>query len=322
MRVTVGACSLFAVATSHALGSAGTTFGGPLGATDINNAYLPPNTGVYFGLTEFWGQGNRLFDNTGRSIRATAEANVVGLYGMYVYPFKVFSGTLASGLQQAYVDPQYVELATGNAAAHVEGWDALYVDFINWSRYIGPLFGEHLSSAARANGNPYGLTAKVEYSMIFPTGNYKYNSVSNNESNDYYFIPNFSLTYLTPPNVLGDGLQLNVHVFYNIQSEVPKVQYDSGDVWDTDFAIAEKMGRWTAGIAGDYAFQLQDDHQGPNHVIVNGDGNRIESLSIGPVAEFDLPKDNLGFKFKATTPLITRSTINLTQFVFNILFHF
>lgn len=300
--------------TSPAVAASGVSFGGPVGATDLDNAYLPPVPGVYLGITHGNSWADTLYGNNGKLGQALNFGSIEALYGMYVYSFKLFSGTVASGVQALYFDDTLVKLSLYHLPRQdVTGWGDLYVDFINWSTYIGPLFGEGNPTRSSRELAPYELTVKAEYSMIFPTGHYNYRINVNATGGTYYFIPNISATYLTQPNLIGEGVQLDLHAFYNRQLSIPHLDYDSGDVIDIDFAAAERMGRWTAGVAGSYAFQLQDDRSGPEHVIVNGNGNHFESLFIGPVVGFYIPSWRTSIKFKYLNPIVSRNTLNFSQ---------
>ena len=311
---------------SPALAGQGPVFGGPLGATDLGNAYLPSQAGVYLGVTDAFGYALRSTDNNHNLTAGASAANVGALYGMYVYPFTLFGGNLASGIQGAYEgSPGHVVIrGSGRAYFKDVGWRDLYVDIVNYSRYIGPVFGEHEPPAIPGHFVPYGLTLKAEYSMILPVGHYEVSSAVNPGSNTFFYIPNAAITYLTPPDRLGGGIEFNAHVFYDKRGVNPANDYANGDVLDIDFAVGQKMGRWTAGIAGAYATQLTGDKIGPtsHQVIVGNDGDYIEDFSLGPILTVGIPAIHGLFKIKAGFSVQAQNTLLLNNVVANLFFPF
>lgn len=313
------ACSLYSTASFAA---AGPQFSGPVGATDLGNAYLPGKDGLYIGFTDFFAYADRAYNNRHQPQSGAANGNDVALYGLYVYPFKLLGGTLASGINVAYQTSTYVTIS-GAGSQSASGWRDLYVDLIQWSRYIGPLFGEHVPDPAQGDHNPYGLTVKAQYSMIFPTGHYDPRAITNASGGTYFFIPNAAATYLTPPDFLGGGVELDLHFFFNAQStnrEFARLSnYTSGDVIDLDYAVGQKLGRWTVGVTGSYTFQLGSDHIQVNNrrVAVPPKGNHLESFSLGPIVSYYVPDLNLNLKLKAPISIQARNTLGLTGVIFN-----
>ena len=296
--------------------SSGASFGGPVGATDINNAYLPPPGTVFGGYGNVLGLGSHAYDNEKRAAPAPVTIDVSALYLGYVYPFQVAGGSLASGVQSSYWSPDRVQIDKNSPAQHDDGWGDLYVDFLNWSRYIGPLFGEKVPGPS-GNGppEPYGLTIKAEYSMIFPTAHYDPGRTFNISGGTYLFIPNAAVTYLTAPDFLGGGVELDLHAFYDHQTTNWQTDYDNGDVIDFDFAAAQRLGRWTLGVAGHYAFEIQNDRIGPDRAIVPVDGRHFESFTLGPVVQLAIPRWHSAIKLKSDIPIITRNAVAITDVV-------
>lgn len=305
-----------------AFASAGPTFGGPIGATDINNAYLPP-PGLFGGLAEGYATASEYSLNNGAQVPASATVNVVAVYLGYVYPFKVLGGSLASGIQPSYFSPYHVQLDKNEPEQHLDGWGDTYVDFLNWSRYVGPLFGETLP-APSPNGppEPYGLTIKAEYSMIFPTSVYDPNRPFNSTGHTYFFIPNIAATYLTTPDALGGGVEFDAHLFYDHQSENWQVDYSSGNIMDLDFAVAQRLGRWTVGGVGTWAIQLESDKVGPQQTPVPPSGQFFETLRLGPIVKYDIPSWRAFIKLKSDLSVVTRNSLSVTDVfaVFGFLF--
>ena len=309
------ALALRGASATDASASSGASFGGPVGATDINNAYLPPLGTLFGGYGNVLGLGDHAYDNEKRATPAPVTIDVNALYLGYVYPFRVAGGSLASGVQGSYWSPDRVQVDKNVPAQHDDGWGDLYVDFLNWSKYVGPLFGEKPVAPSGGPPEPYGLTVKVEYSMIFPTAVYDPNRPFNISGGTYLFIPNAAVTYLTRPDGLGGGVELDLHAFYDHQTTNWQTDYDNGDVIDFDFAGAQRLGRWTVGVAGHYAFEIQDDRIGPTRQIVPPSGRHFESFTLGPVVQFVIPSWHAAIKLKSDLPVITRNAVAITDVV-------
>lgn len=305
-RTAAGLKRLFAIAIPIVLSSPGMsahaaesiTYGGPRGGTDIGEAYLPPASGFY-GIALAWAATpNAYYGNNNRTspLKFDGTAIIPGLGLLYVYPFKLAGGTLATSALET--DAGYTHLCVNNVCKTVTGLGDLYSDILMWSRYLGPSTDPH--------SLPYGLTVKAAFSMQFPTGKYQaYAEVPSFGYNVYRIIPNVALTYLTGPNALGDGVELSTQVFYGITPVNSATNYKSGDTVDIDFAVSERTGRWEYGIAGNYAFQLQGDKV--NGVAVPG-GNKIGIAAIGPVVSYAIPSWKSVVKAKLQLPIYTKNT--------------
>lgn len=171
------------------------------------------------------------------------------------------------------------------------GANDLYADILSWSKRIGP-------DSEIKSGLPYGLTVRVAYSMIFPTGQYNPNGLGSSGHNQYFLIPNASITYLTGPNFLGDGTEFSASVFYDIATTNHATKYYTGGVLDFDGAISERVGLWQIGVAGNYASQLNNDTI--NGIPVAGNGYRLRVATVGPVIEYEIPKWKAAVKLKVS----------------------
>ena len=301
----------------------GPTFGGPVGATDVGNAYLPQKPGVYVGLVDAFAWADRSANGSGNSESGAGTANVEAFGAAYVYPFKLFSGNVASSIQGAYEDPYFVTVPhAGRAVINATGWKDLYVDFIDWSRYIGPLFGEAVPRTSPTGFVPYGLTVKASYAMIFPVGKFLKNESVDSGTGTLFYIPNFAATYLTPPNKLGGGIEFNAHFFLDARATNPYNDYSNGTVVDVDYAIAQRMHRWTVGFAGAYAVQVNYDRQGPpgHQVVVAPDGDRAQLLTFGPIVTYQIPRIHALFKIKAPFALEAHNTFPLNDVILGLTF--
>jgi hypothetical protein len=302
---------LFAVWASsccQAYAAEGPFFGGPVGGTDIRNAYLPPNPGFYGSLVggAFW--ATHTYNNNGNT-NNTPQAHgdeVLAAFGlMYVYPFHLFGGTLASSVQDSVGDA-YVSI--NHHHEYYRGFGDLYADLITWSKYLGSPFGK--ADNARP-GLPYGLTVKLAYSMLFPTGKYNTTQLQTTGRNVFIYIPNFAVTYLTGPNFMGDGLEFSVHVFFDIVGRNSATNYSSGPIYDIDSAISERIGRWQIGVQGYYARQWEDDYQNGQSVAPNG--KRLVTAGVGPIISYDIPKWKSSVKLKIQIPVYSRNTMGISR---------
>lgn len=283
--------------SNPASASEGLTYGGPRGGTDIGGAYLPAQSGFY-GIALLWGAApNAYYGNnasTSSTVHLHGDAVVGGLGLLYVYPFQLAGGTLASDVLAIYA---IQHLSVNGISKTKYQWGDLYSDLIMWSKYLGE---------RGTNGLPYGLTVKVAYSMQFPTGDYQLNSPTPSSGfNVYRIIPNVAFTYLTGPNALGDGVEFSSQIFYGMTTENGATHYQSGDTIDVDFAVSERSGRWQYGIAGYYANQIQGDKKNGTELP---SGNKLRVFAIGPVVSYKIPEWKSVIKAKLQVPVYVRNT--------------
>ncbi len=322
MNRTFTACAGSALVTSFVLACAGpvlaaegSTFGGPIGFADVRSAYLPSAPGFYLTLAEVPTWSNSLNGADGRPNPAINEAivaiNINAAIVTYVYPWKPFGGTLATSVQETNFD--FLHWTQNGKTQNDPGWGDPYVDILRWSYY----FGNGAAQDPTAPKLPYGLTVQLNYSMIFPIGSYYPDKFATVGHNDYFFVPNFALSYLTQRNFLGDGLEFSARFFYNHASTNPLTNYAQGDIVDVDAAISERVGKWQYGIAGNFATQINSDAVNNQYVLPNG---RYLTLSrVGPVVVYDTDWGGT-FKAKFQYPVDIRNTIAAPQFVFALSF--
>jgi hypothetical protein len=74
-----------------------------------------------------------------------------------------------------------------------------------------------------------------------------------------------------------------------------------------DFAVSERNGRFQIGVAGYFAFQVEDDRQ--SGVSVPPDGRRLEALTLGGVLAYDMPEHNASLKIKFLTTVIEHNAV-------------
>jgi hypothetical protein len=301
--IVAGAACL--VLAQPAIASEGDVYGGPIGGTDIRNAYLPP-PGLYGGVVAIGAYAFQLNGDNGKKNPAlhNVDLNLGGVAAgaEYVYTPTFYGGRLATEVQEGYYAP--ATLSIDHHREYGGGWTDLYSDLLKWSRYLGPM-GVTVPPGARKL--PYGLTVQAAYSMIFPIGAYRSNVFASSGHNTYFVIPNFAATYLTAPNFAGDGAEISAHLFFDHAFENPTTNYVSGDVVDIDYALSERTGRFQYGLNGYYATQVNNDSK--NGILVQPDGKHYVAMKIGPIIAYDIPRLGMTVKFKATFPVIIHNAI-------------
>ena len=248
--------------------------------------------------------GEKFYDNDGRSpttsVRLPGGIAEFGL--LYVYPGQLFGGTLGSSVATGY---GWGSIKVNGKHQSFKGMNDIYTDVLMWSRHLGEVEG----------GRPRGLTMKLGYSMVLPTGKYNTSDLYTTGRNTLYYIPNGAFTYLTGPNFLGDGTEFSMSYFLDIARKNSATGYRNGMVLDVDMAVSEVVGRWQLGVAGYYARQIADDRLNGQRVP----GNRFASAAVGPVVAYNIPDCKCSVKFKAQFSVFTRNSLapNAAYLFFN-----
>ncbi|GLK95811.1 hypothetical protein GCM10008164_35510 [Achromobacter xylosoxidans] len=288
----------------NALAAQGVTYGGPVGGTDIQSAYLPPYPGLYGSAIAVGALGEKFYDNAGQSSTTSGRLpGGIAQFGLlYVYPHKLFGGTLGSSVSTGY---GWGSITVNGKHQNFEGMNDIYTDVLMWSKHLGTVEA----------GRPRGLTMKLGYSMVLPTGKYDAKELYTTGRNTLYHIPNGAFTYLTGPNFLGDGTEFSMSYFLDIARKNSATGYRNGMVVDVDMAISEVIGRWQLGVAGYYARQIADDRLNGQRVS----GNRFASAAVGPVIAYNMPDCKCSVKFKAQFSVFTRNSLapNAAYLFFN-----
>ncbi|HDR9586012.1 TPA: transporter [Burkholderia stabilis] len=273
----------------------GVTYGGPVGGTDIQNAYLPPQPGLYGSFISVGAYGDQFYDNSGKSSAMSVKmpGGIAEFALLYIYPFKLFGGTVGSSVATGY---GWGNITVNGRRQRFSGINDIYTDVLTWSKHLGSFEA----------GMPRGLTVKLGYSMVLPIGKYNTTDLYTTGQNTYYYIPNAALTYLTGPNFLGDGTEFSAHFFLDVAGKNAATNYRNGLVADVDVAISEVIGKWQVGVAGYYARQFTDDRR--NGQPVPG-GNRFASAAVGPVVAYNIPECKCSIKFKAQFSVFTRNSL-------------
>lgn len=286
----------------------GPTAAGPIGGTDIRSAVLPP-PGLYGGVIVAGAEAFNFVDGHGDTIPALKDANLWKiLAGPWLYgvsDFKVLGGHFGLG-GIVPIGNQCGHLFIGQADDCTSGVGDPYVE-IDWSRSFGKLRPSKFPGALPIL---QGLSILVGFGVVLPGEAYDSSdplqqalSIANNT---WDFAPTMGLTYTSPP-ILADGTEISVRFFWNNYLKNPATDYSAGDLLDFEFALTERIGRFQVGVAGFYAFQVEDDEL--FGVRVPPDGRRVKNFQLGPILNYDLPERMASVKVKAITTFVTENTV-------------
>lgn len=297
-----------------ALAIEGAVYGGPIGGTDIRNAYVPSQSGLYIGLADVPGYATQFNGNNGGKSSTVTRLNFAynadAAALAYVYPYKPFGLTLSTAAQVGNIN--YERFSTNNNTQRITGWLDTYSDILKVTKFLG----KAAPPSPGARPLPYGLTVQAAYSMIFPTGAYNTHQFNTAGHNDYFYIPNAAATYLTRPNFIGDGLELSGRLYYDHASVNPATHYYSGDVVNLDYAVSERSGNLQYGIYGNAASQIQNDTRSGVEVSIKG--KHFVFVKAGPVIAYDIPSSAVTVKAKVNLPIYVRNATLGPQFVFSV----
>jgi hypothetical protein len=280
----------------------------PVGGTDISQAILPP-TGLYGGMGVLpfdRTQQFRGFDRKPVPAASNLELphdEVIAAGLLYVYPFQVFGGSLASSIQAAFYHICY-DVGRDASRGCVGGLADTYSDIFYWSKNVG-LAGVSPGTLQL----PYGLYVAGGLAMKAPTGVYHTDNFINPGANLWLAIPNLAATYTTGPNCsLGDSTEISGRLFFGVPFQNPTSLYTSGNVIDVDWSVTQLFGNLRVGVAGYIETQVSNDTA--NGVQVPH-GGKFMGASIGPVLEYIFPESGVAIKAKYLRTFDARNNIDL-----------
>lgn len=284
----------------------GPTVAGPIGGTDIRSAIAPP-PGLYGGAILGVAGTLDFLDNHGDTVPLLKDAHigkqVVGPFLFYVPDVKVLGGSIGFG----------GIVPGGNQCGHLfvrqegecrRGPGDPYVE-VDWSRYFGT---PRPSKYQGAYPILQGLNLLFGFGAVIPAGRYDDSDVLSRVlsigTNIWDFAPSVAMTYTTPP-IFAEGTEFSAKLYYNHYLENPDTHYLTGDLINIDFAISEHIGRFQIGLAGVYAWQLEDDEVlgAPIPDI------RAKALLLGPVINYDMPESAASLKLKMLQTAFARNTV-------------
>lgn len=342
--LAISTLALFALLTSlldfRAAATENGVFGGPLGGTDIGQAYLPSDSGLYGALYFVPTTAPTTQDQNGN---ATSNLQSVSHNGnpayfteftegaalRYVYPIKPLGFTLATSFSGSYNEiSQALSVNPKAVPSYKQGTTSgigdSYSDIIYASHYVGLL-------GAQPGPSPdprlhYGLTVAGGYAAVIPIGRYNYQNFPNVGHNTFISVPNVAATYLTGPNLslFGDGTEISARFFFEKLYQNPTTLYQSGNVYDIDFAVTERWANVQFGLAGAYAQQVNSDICGGVTTcggagsVVAPYGNLFEKFFMGPVVAYYWPELDMTFKVKATFAIHDANAYNNNTLAFSL----
>jgi hypothetical protein len=289
--------ALICGASSSALAVEGSTAAGPIGGTDIRSAMLPP-PGLYGGSVFVAVTASDFVDGNGNAIVPLKDARLTGKlaapFFVYVPEIQVFGGSL--GVLGVFpFGEECGRLFATTPKDCQSGLGDPYVE-IAWSRSFGTLRPSKFPGAFPIFE---GLSVMVGFGVVFPFGQYDPVPVSTQGiglgDNIYDLAPSVAFTYTTSP-IISEGTEFSAKLYWNNYRTNPATHYSAGSLFNLDFAISERIGRWQVGVAGFYAVQSEDDEL--LGVRVPPDGRRAKVLNLGGVVAYDLPEHSASIKIK------------------------
>jgi hypothetical protein len=291
----------------------GPTVAGPIGGTDIRSAIAPP-PGLYGGAIVGAAGTLDFLDNHGDTVPLFRDAQInkqlVGPFLYYVPDLKVLGGSIGFG----------GIVPAGNQCGHLfisqdseckQGVGDPYFE-VDWARYFGT---PRPSKYEGAFPILQGLNLLFGFGAVIPAGSYDdsdlLSRVLSIGTNIWDFAPSMAITYTTPP-ILAEGTEFSAKVYYNHYLENPATHYLTGDLVNIDFAISEHIGRFQIGVAGVYAWQLEDDElfEVPIPDI------RAEALLLGPIVNYDIPESAASIRMKLLRTAFALNTVTSWNVIF------
>ena len=250
------ACAL----STPALAVEGPTVAGPIGGNDIRSAVLPP-PGLYGGVVLLHASTIDFLDRHGNTIPLFRDAQlhkqVAGPFLYYVPKLKLLGGSIGFG-GMVPLGNQCGHLFVGQPSECERGIGDPYIE-LDWSRNFGTV---RPSKYPGAYPILQVLSVLVGFGMVLPVGQYEdddlLEQVLSPGTNIWDFAPTLGVTYTTPP-ILAEGTEFSAKAYLNNYLENPSTRYYTGRLINIDFAVTERIGRFQVGVAGFYAWQIEDD---------------------------------------------------------------
>ncbi len=277
---TIALFSFFALnLTMFCVQPAAATEGGggvyPNGAEGLMTGALPP-AGLYYlnYLTHY--SADRLNNGSGDKIPVDFKLNATANVSRFVYmtKHKILGGDYGMYLNIPLVDiSATLKTPGGSSSSTTSGLgDMVFSPF---------LIGWHSKN--------YHSGFAIETTM--PTGEYKQNRLANIGRNYWNLELVYAGTYLT-----DNGFELSGKFMYDYNFENKDTDYQSGQEFHFDYAIAYHMGPWTMGAAGYYYQQVTNDEQ--DGVDVDDDGYKGRVLAVGPTLKYDYKNMSLEARYQ------------------------
>jgi hypothetical protein len=258
----------------------------PPGSTDIDQALLPPRSGLYIGFFSLPYSANvNTYDSGGNKLPGAYgirdSTQLFGAAALYVYPWHPLGTTIGSTFAQP---TQNLTTSIGDGPSKTQfGFSDAFSDVLFASKYVG------LVGARPGNLRiPYGLTVAAAFSLVIPDGRYDVDDDFKLSGHSWVIDPNVSLTYnagrLLP---FGDNTQFSTRFFYAVPTRDFTTHYQTGHIIDDDWSVTEQFGSFRVGLSGYYQKQITDDSL-PDGGTPPG-GNKFADATIGPIGEYFFP---------------------------------
>jgi len=140
------------------------------------------------------------------------------------------------------------------------------------------------------HGENWHAAAGVD--IYVPIGTYDADDAASPGRNYWTFEPVVAGTLLLPGEV-----EVSVKAMYDINTENGDTDYESGDEFHFDYAVAKKLGKeWCVGVSGFYYDQVTEDK------IAGADiGNEGQQIAVGPVVSYQSGKQTFVLKWLTET---------------------
>ena len=237
--------------------------GYPNGAEGYMAGALPP-PGMYSINYVLYYTADNMMDGSGNKLPIDFDLDVFA-YGMRfinVTDKKLFGANWA---QHIFVPVMSVDVTTPGGSDDTIGLGDIIVDPL--------IFGWHTPH--------FHWVAGLE--VYVPVGKYDENDIANVGRNYWTLEPAAAATYLS-----DGGYELSIKAMYDINMENNATDYDSGDEFHFDYALAKHMSNWTLGISGFYYSQITGDDgtiMTPGGPVDAGD-NKGFQIGLGPMLAY------------------------------------
>ena len=240
----------------------------PQGFAGFMSGFIPPQPGLIIVNPYYYA-----FDGSaGASVRdgkielgVDVAMDAVFVQGIYTTGWKLFGGNYSIGGAVAYAWLDLSATVTGPLGNSValsgnnnDIADSLIMP-INLSRHTG---NWHMNGAV---------------SFYVPTGPYSTGTLSIGR-NMWAVIPTFAVTWFDMPT----GWDVSGSFALVIPGENEATDYQSGVVFQLDWAIGKHIGEWEVGVAGYVVEQISDDSGAGAQLGTF----RMESFGIGPAVNY------------------------------------
>ena len=249
-------------------------------AVEGNTPYVPglsvgsaagalPGPGFYFSNDNVFVDGG-LKNNSGNSTAGNVWADLDIPSLLWVPDFEVLGAQFGAAIVQPYTFQGLDVPGAGGRATISNGLFNTIISPVNlsWNLHNGFFVSTGLgiylpdgyySHQASATGGQTTATASIA-------------------NNFWTFEPGAAVSYLK------SGWDLTLHALVDVNTENNTTSYQSGDIFYLDYTVTKTLGHWTVGAGGNFTQQFTNDTVGG--AAVNGNGNKLERVLLGPTASY------------------------------------